>query len=91
MHGGGGHAGRRGSDTNNCYGLTGSFLRAGARLIVASRWPVYDNLARQTVLAMYGNYDKGLSLPRSLHEASAAMRRSWEIEDWAAFGCVGLP
>lgn len=40
---------------------------------------------------MYGKYDKGLSLPRSLHEASAAMRRSWEIEDWAAFGCVGLP
>jgi len=80
-----------GSDTNNCYGLTGSFLRAGARLIVASRWPVYDNLARQTVLAMYGNYDNGLSLPRSLREASAAMRRSWEIEDWAAFGCVGLP
>jgi hypothetical protein len=78
-------------DTNTCYGLTGSFLRAGARLIVATRWPVYDNTAGEIVLAMYGKYDEGLSLPRSLREASATIRRSWGIEDWAAFGCVGLP
>lgn len=80
-----------GGDANSCYGLTGSFLRAGARLIIATRWPVYDDTAERTVLGMYRMYDEGLSLPRSLHAVSATMRRSSGIEDWAAFGCIGLP
>jgi CHAT domain len=81
-----------GRDTNPCYGLTGSFLRAGARLIIGTRWPVYDDTAEQAVLAMYRTYhNSGQSVPRSLHAAEATMRGSSGIEDWAAFGCVGLP
>jgi hypothetical protein len=81
-----------GGDTNPCYGLTGSFLRAGARLIIGTRWDVYDDTAAQAILAMYRtHYKTGRSVPRSLHAVEAIMRRSFGIEDWAAFGCVGLP
>jgi hypothetical protein len=79
------------SDTNSCYGLAGSFLRAGARSVIGARWPVYDDTAEQTVVGMYRmQHGTELTTSQCLHAVGAQLRSTAGIEDWAAFGCFGL-
>lgn len=79
------------SDTNSCYGLAGSFVRAGARSIIGTRWPVYDDTAEQTVVGMYRmQHSTQLTTSQCLHAVGAQLRSTAGIEDWAAFGCFGL-
>jgi CHAT domain len=81
------------SPVNNCHGLTGSFLRAGARGVVGSRWPVYD---ATSALFMWSFYEKvmggGNASPLScLTEVQRELAIDHGIEDFASFGYMGLP
>jgi hypothetical protein len=81
------------SPVNNCHGLTGSFLRAGARGVVGSRWPVYD---ATSALFMWSFYEKvmggGNASPLGcLTEVQRELATDHGIEDFASFGYMGLP
>jgi CHAT domain-containing protein len=80
------------SVVNSSYGLAGSFLRAGARTVVGTRWPVYDETAAHVMVELHKLLcEKGWKPAKSLDRVSRKMRRNGRIEDWAAFGCIGLP
>ena len=80
------------SRTNTYHGLAGSLLRAGARAIVGSRWPVDDAAAATLMSAFHERLREGCSAADlALHAARAAMRADGaRIEDWAAFGYLGV-
>lgn len=80
------------SDINGCYGLPGGFMRAGARSIIGTRWPVYDDTAAETVTNTYEmQRATAMSTSQCLNMVSSQMRETRGIEDWAAFGYMGLP
>lgn len=80
------------SATNDCTGLTGSFLRSGARCVIGSRWPVYDDVSAFFMSQLYNKMRKTEASPqRCLYEVQHQMAKSAGIEDWAAFGYLGLP
>jgi CHAT domain len=80
------------SETSNAYGLVGGLLRAGARCVIGTRWPVYDETAAATMVAMYERQKlTDASSPECLYAVTSEMRKTTRIEDWAAFGCVGIP
>jgi hypothetical protein len=80
------------SDTSSAYGLVGGLLRAGARCVIGTRWPVYDDTAAKTMVAMYERQSlKGGTSVDCLHAVTSEMRSTSGIEDWAAFGCIGIP
>jgi hypothetical protein len=81
------------SAVNNCHGLTGSLLRAGARGIVGSRWPVYD---ATSALFMSSFYEKILDSDESspltcLTAVQRELAKDHGIEDFASFGYMGIP
>jgi len=80
------------SSTNNCVGLTGAFLQAGARCVIGSRWPVYDDLAATFMAQLYGQI-KTSSLPVQtiVNEVQRKLKASTGIWDWAAFSYLGIP
>jgi hypothetical protein len=82
------------SPTNNCHGLTGSLLRAGARCVIGSRWPVYDETAASFMTQFYEKVASGkpsADLLRYVTEVQRTMRVDQGIEDFAAFGYMGIP
>jgi hypothetical protein len=82
------------SEANNCHGLTGALLRAGARSIIGSRWPVYDRTAAAFMSSFYQKLTCGNGSPnvlRCLVEVQREIRTSQGIENFAAFGYVGIP
>jgi len=81
------------SPQNNCHGLTGSLLRAGARCVIGSRWPVYDEVAAAFMSRFYEKVvaGKGSKPLRYVAEVQREMRADQGIEDFAAFGYMGIP
>lgn len=80
------------SPVNNCHGLTGSFLRAGARGVVGSRWPVYDATSATFMTALYQKLLNENASPLGCVAAiQRELVRDHGIEDFASFGYMGLP
>jgi CHAT domain-containing protein len=53
-------------------GLQRAFLRAGARGVIATLWPIEDVYARQFATDFYRRYAAGLPAPRALADTQAA-------------------
>lgn len=80
------------SSTNDCTGLTGSFLQAGARCVIGSRWVVRDRASSSFMTTLYGKLLEPSRSPlAAVGEVQAAMRARHGIEDWAAFSFLGMP
>lgn len=52
-----------------------AFLRAGARSVVASRWPVHDAASVLFMRQFYGGLRAGRPVLRAFHDAQLALRR----------------
>lgn len=77
-------------------GLSQAFFYAGARSVLASHWPVRDDLAPRIVVRMIELHDKqGLPLPGALQTAEREVRedrddaRSAHPSAWAPFALFG--
>ena len=82
------------SPVNNCHGLTGSLLRAGARCVIGSRWPVYDRIAMDFMSAFYQkatDSKQSSNLLQCFADVQREMRAKPRIENFAAFGYMGIP
>lgn len=79
-------------DTSNTFtGLAGSLLRAGARGVIGSRWPVYDDAARDFMTVLYEKmYRDRMSAKEAVNNVQSDFRGKLGIEDWAAFAYVGV-
>jgi CHAT domain-containing protein len=78
--------------SNSFAGLTGSFLRSGARCVIGSRWPVYDDAAMLFMTTLYSGLRRNSGeILECFAAAQRARRDASGIEDWAAFSFVGLP
>ena len=77
--------------SNNYAGLNGSLLRAGARCVIGSRWPVYDEAAAAFMSLLYRKLAVGTERPMESFAATQREMMTRSIEDWAAFAYVGLP
>jgi CHAT domain-containing protein len=53
-------------------GLQGAFLRAGARGVIATLWPIEDVLAQEFSEDFYRRFTDGVSAPRALSETQRA-------------------
>jgi CHAT domain-containing protein len=80
-------------DASNGYsGLAGSLLRAGARCVVGSRWPVYDEAAATFMDSLYLRLAAGVEGPFDCFAATQRDRtKLTALEDCVAFAYVGLP
>jgi len=81
------------SAVNNCHGLTGSFLRAGACGVVGSRWPVYDDISALFMSSLYGKIVGGgyTSPLNCLTAVQRELAKDHGMEDFASFGYMGIP
>ncbi|MFD9122302.1 MULTISPECIES: CHAT domain-containing protein [Streptomyces] len=77
--------------TNDCTGLTGSFLRMGARAVIASRWAVYDDTAEKFIRHLYTAMAEGITPQRAVACAQRALSADQGLEDWASFSYMGTP
>lgn len=77
---------------NDLVGLPGNLFRMGARGIVGARWPVVDDAAEALVTGLYRRLEAGApSTLGALAEVHAELRHTRPMEEWAAFGYMGLP
>jgi CHAT domain-containing protein len=73
-------------------GLTAPLLRAGARAIAATRWPVDDRSTAEFVEQFYGAMATGLPVGQALRDAKLrALQRGASSALWASFILVGDP
>ena len=73
-------------------GLTGPFIEAGARAVVATGWRIEDRRTVDFVEHLYDALARGLPVAEALRAAKLdAMRRGMPPGEWAAFGVVGDP
>jgi tetratricopeptide (TPR) repeat protein len=73
-------------------GLTAPLLQAGARAVVATRWPIGDRSTLALVDDFYAALARGLAAGDALRAAKlAALRRGAPASEWAAFTLVGDP
>jgi CHAT domain-containing protein len=80
------------SRTNTWHGLPGSFLEAGARCVIGTRWPVADRFATDFMSVFYRLLaETELSPLECFHSTQQTMRKNHSMEDWACFGYLGLP
>lgn len=79
------------STVNDAAGLTGGFLRAGAGGIVAARWPVYDDTALTFMADFHALVRARTSPPIAVRDTQQRLRVDHGLEDWAAFGYIGIP
>jgi hypothetical protein len=82
-----------GLDSSNGYaGLIGSLLQGGARCVIGSRWPVYDDTASIFMTSLYARLVSATDSPFDCFVATQHDRTKLKaLEDWAAFAYVGLP
>lgn len=72
-------------------GLSRGFLRAGARNLVVSLWPVGDEAARRVMGGFYRAYAAGNPPAEALRRAGLAARAEGaHPADWASFQVVGV-
>ncbi|MFE1900989.1 CHAT domain-containing protein [Streptomyces yangpuensis] len=77
--------------SGDCIGLTGAFLRMGARGVIAGRWAVFDDSARVFMNHLHTAIGQGASPQRAVTQAQRTMRATHSIDEWAAFSYLGLP
>ena len=77
---------------NDCVGIPGSLLRAGARGIVGARWSVYDDAAANFMIDYHQRLRSEPSHPlRSLCQTKRHLSQQTRLDEWAAFGYLGVP
>jgi len=77
--------------TNTWRGLAGSFLGAGARCVIGTRWPVRDEVAYDFIRHYSVNtFTKCLRPLEAFGDAKLKMRGG-RLEDWGCFGYLGAP
>lgn len=75
-------------------GLATAFMRAGARNLLVSSWPVRDDAASRLTVATLKGAEQGLSRPEALRRAMVALIDDPALDDaghpavWAAFSLV---
>ena len=72
--------------------LARAFLAAGARRVVASRWPVNSRATRILMAEFYSELSRGKPVAASLQAASASLRKRVETSHpyyWSAFAVFG--
>lgn len=77
--------------TNDCTGLTGSLLRAGARAVIGSRWAVFDDTAATFMCNVYEAMAEGVRGSLAVSRVQRSLRSQRGLEDWAAFSYLGVP
>lgn len=73
-------------------GLARAFFDAGSRAILASHWPVTDDITAAIVRRFYGSLKDGKSMSDSLREAQGVLRKTRATSDpifWGAFVMIG--
>lgn len=79
------------SNTRELAGLTGSFLKAGARSVVASLWPVHDTATYMLMEEFYRNLSRGEKKAKALQKAQIKVKKEFSSHPlfWAPFFLVG--
>ncbi|MFB7946423.1 CHAT domain-containing protein [Kitasatospora phosalacinea] len=77
--------------SGDCTGLTGAFLRMGARGVIGSRWAVFDDSARVFMNHLHTEISQGTGPQRAVTRTQRTMRATYGIDEWAAFSYLGLP
>jgi CHAT domain-containing protein len=75
-------------------GLTRALQYAGARSIVASRWPVADESTRRLMVALHRKLREGMAKDQALRQAMREVRDDPEKAHpyyWAPFFLLGDP
>lgn len=78
-------------------GLASAFVRAGARNLLVSSWPLRDDAATRLTVATLRESEAGHPRPEALRRAMMALADDRSIPDashpaiWAAFSLVGAP
>jgi len=73
-------------------GLTGPFLAAGSRAVLATQWRIDDRDAVPLVYAVYRHLAEGEPITSAVRRASLeAMQRGAPEREWAAFVVTGDP
>ena len=71
-------------------GLSRAFLAAGTRTLVASLWPLNDDVTSSFVMEFYSALFKGLSVASALKHAMVTMKgEGYGVEAWAPFILYG--
>jgi CHAT domain-containing protein len=77
-------------DGEGVQGLTAPLLAAGARVVVATAWPIDDHETVVVIEDFYRALSRGATVGSALREAKlAAMRRGVPARDWASFEVIG--
>ena len=73
--------------------LQNAFLQAGARTVIAARWPVDDAWTARFMEVFYEHYvERGRPAAESLRVARDVLRRQRaSVKDWAGWVLVGEP
>jgi CHAT domain-containing protein len=85
-------AGGRVLSGEGVQGLTSAFLSAGAQAVLATLWPVDDQITAEFMGQFYRSLEKGESLATSLKQAQVALHREPRTAHpfyWASFVLVG--
>jgi CHAT domain-containing protein len=73
-------------------GLTAPLLAAGARSVVATHWPIRDQVTLPFVRVLYRSLAAGQTVGDALQSAKLdAIARGRPVSEWAAFLAVGDP
>ena len=80
------------SRTNSFHGLSGALFRIGARGVMGSRWPVYDDAAPAVMESLHRKlHSSGEAPDMCLRRARSELREAGaKTEEWAAFGYFGV-
>jgi hypothetical protein len=73
-------------------GLTGAFMAAGVPSVIATLWPVSDEVTERLVRVFYSSLEQGLSVGDALRVAQSAIRSDPGTSHpfyWAGFILVG--
>lgn len=79
-------------DGEGAVGLAGAFLCAGTSSVVATLWPVEDQVARKFTDAFYAQLAAGRTVGAAVSGAQRELRARPEtanVRDWAAFAASG--
>jgi CHAT domain-containing protein len=76
---------------NDLFGLGGGLLRAGARAIVGSRWPVYDTFSRDFTGRLYSEIRQDPGRPfEAFQRTQRSFANGGRLENWASYGYFGV-
>jgi CHAT domain-containing protein len=77
------------SRTNTWHGLPGSLIEAGARCVIGSRWPVDDEVAKNTMVSLYQTLlASPMNVTVALRSIQDRIAVNGAIKDWSCFGVL---